>query len=361
MKTKSPISIAADIFIKLALLGILIVWCFQLLHPFAGVVLWGIILALALAPIYHALNKLLNNKRKWTAAIFIVVGLLVLIVPSFWLLESSIEGARDFRDNLENGTLTVPPPSDKVKDWPVIGEKAYDKWEQASVNLEAFTSNNKDQITKITKTLLDHILGMGATILQFVLSTIIAGILLATKGTEDAAKKIFMRLLGPAGEKVSELASRTVSSVTRGVLGVALIQALLVGIGFLLAGVPYAGIWALLVFMLALLQIPPLVIVVPVCIYLFSTMGTGAAILWTVYLVVAGISDNVFKPLLLAKGAPVPMLVILLGVIGGFMLSGFIGLFTGAIALSLGYKLFLMWLEEEQVKALDKDNRKLTM
>ena len=116
METKSPISIAADIFIKLALLGVLIVWCFQILHPFAGVVLWGIILALALAPIYHALNKLLNKKRNLTAAIFIVVGLLFLIVPSFWLLESSIEGAHDFRNNLENGTLTVPPPSDNVQD-----------------------------------------------------------------------------------------------------------------------------------------------------------------------------------------------------------------------------------------------------
>ena len=345
METKSPISVAIEIFIRLVLLGILIAWCFQLLYPFVGIFLWGIILAMVLAPIYNALSKRLNESRKWSATIIIILGLLILIVPSWWLLESTIEGAKDFRDSLNSGTLTVPPPTDKVKDWPLIGEKTYGLWEQASVNIEAFTTKNKDQITKITKTLVDHVLGIGAGVLQFALSIIIAGILLATKGTEDAAKKIFKRLVGPAGEKISELASLTVSSVTRGILGVAVIQAILVGIGFMFAGVPYAGIWALMIFMMALLQIPPLIIVLPVCIYLFSTLETVPAILWSVYLVLGGISDNVFKPLLLGIGAPVPMLVILIGVIGGFILSGFIGLFTGAIALSLGYKLFLMWLE----------------
>ena len=117
------------------------------------------------------------------------------------------------------------------------------------------------------------------------------------------------------------------------------------GIGFILAGVPYAGVWALIVMILAILQLPPLIVILPVVIYLFSANSTLFASLWTVYLLLAGASDNILKPILLGKGAPVPMLVIFLGVIGGFMLSGFIGLFTGAIILSLGYKLFITWLD----------------
>jgi predicted PurR-regulated permease PerM len=130
----------------------------------------------------------------------------------------------------------------------------------------------------------------------------------------------------------------------RGVLGVALIQATLIGIGFLLAGVPYAGLWTLVVFMFAVIQLPPTLVVIPVAFYLFSEKEMLPAMLWTVYLFLSGISDNILKPLLLGKGAPVPMLMIFLGVVGGFIFSGFIGLFTGAVVMSLGYKLFVGWI-----------------
>ncbi len=136
----------------------------------------------------------------------------------------------------------------------------------------------------------------------------------------------------------------TVGNVVRGVLGVAVIQAFFIGIGLLLAGVPYAGILTLVVFVFAVLQIPPTLIVIPIVVYLFSGKEIFPAALWSIYLFLAGISDNVFKPILLGKGAPVPMLVIFIGVVGGFMFSGFIGLFTGAIVMSIGYKLFEGWI-----------------
>ena len=193
-------------------------------------------------------------------------------------------------------------------------------------------------------------------ILQFALAIIIAGILLATKGTEDISKKILRRLVGERGDSIAQLAGDTVGNVTKGVLGVAVIQSLLIGIGFLLAGVPYAGLWAVLVFLLAVLQLPPTLLVIPIIIYLFSIMGTVPAVLWSIYLFLASISDNVLKPILLGKGAPVPMLVIFLGVVGGFMLSGFIGLFTGAIILSLGYRMFIFWLDEDS-KSMEPETK----
>jgi predicted PurR-regulated permease PerM len=351
-----PVRTAVEIFIRLALLVILIAWCFQILYPFSSVFLWGIILAIALAPVYNTINARLNDSRKWTATIIIVVGLLILILPSWWLLDSAIQGTKELHANMEAGTLTIPPPEEKVRDWPLIGEKTYNLWEQASLSLDEFTTKYKDQIYNIGKSFLNNLLDIASTVLAFAVSIIIAGILLATKGTEDVAKKIFRKLVGERGDKIAKLATDTVGNVTKGILGVAIIQSILIGIGLLLAGVPYAGLWAILVFMLAVLQLPPPILVIPIIVYLFSIMGTVPAVLWSIYLFLASISDNVLKPILLGKGAPVPMLVIFLGVIGGFMLSGFIGLFTGAIILSLGYRMFIFWLDEDN-KSMEPETK----
>lgn len=342
-----PVRTAVEIFIRIALLVLLIAWCFQILHPFSSVILWGIILALALAPLFDAINTRLNNSPKWTATIIIVIGLFILILPSWWLIDSAIHGAKELHTHLEAGTLTIPPPEAKVKEWPLIGEKTFNMWQLATENIDDFTTKYSDQILNFGKSFIDSVLNVATTILQFVLAIIIAGLLLATKGTEDISKKIFRKLIGERGDSIAELAGSTVGNVTKGVLGVAVIQSLLIGLGFLLAGVPYAGLWAVLVFLLAVLQLPPILLVIPIIVYLFSIMGTIPAVIWSIYLLLASISDNVLKPILLGKGAPVPMLVIFLGVVGGFMLSGFIGLFTGAIILSLGYRLFIFWLDGE--------------
>jgi len=351
-----PVRTAIEIFIRIALLILLIAWCFQILYPFSSVILWGIILALALAPVYNTINARLNNSPKWTATIIIVIGLLILILPSWWLIDSAIEGTKELHTHLEAGTLTIPPPEEKVKDWPFIGDKTFDIWQQASMNIDDFTTKYSDQILNFGKSFVNSILDIATTILQFALAIIIAGILLATKGTEDISKKILRRLVGERGDSIAQLAGDTVGNVTKGVLGVAVIQSLLIGIGFLLAGVPYAGLWAVLVFLLAVLQLPPTLLVIPIIIYLFSIMGTVPAVLWSIYLFLASISDNVLKPILLGKGAPVPMLVIFLGVVGGFMLSGFIGLFTGAIILSLGYRMFIFWLDEDS-KSMEPETK----
>ena len=175
-------------------------------------------------------------------------------------------------------------------------------------------------------------------------SLVIAGILLTIGGAGEAIRKLFRKLAGERGDEFADITKKTVGNVVKGVLGVALIQATLIGFGLMMAGVPYAGVWTLIVFIFAVLQLPPTLIVIPIAVYLFSEIELLPAILWTVYLILGGISDNVLKPILLGKGAPVPMLVIFIGVVGGFMFSGFIGLFTGAIVMSIGYKLFTGWI-----------------
>ena len=347
-KLNSTIHYTIETAIRLGFLILLLAWCFQILYPFAGVIIWGVILALASAPLYDTLNAKLGDKPKLASAIIIISGLMIILIPSWLFLDSMVTGVKEINKSLNDGTLTIPPPSEKVAEWPVVGDMIYDTWKLASDNLESAIIKYKDQITDVVGTLLEGVLSMGGSVLQFIFATIIAGILLATKGTDSTARKFFKKLVGARGDEFTDVTETIVRNVTKGVIGVALIQSVLVGLGFLLAGVPYAGLWALLVLILAILQLPPLLVILPIVLYLFSTTTVLPATLWTVYLLLAGASDNILKPILLGKGAPVPMLVIFLGVIGGFMLSGFIGLFTGAIVISLGYKMFLTWLNDTE-------------
>jgi predicted PurR-regulated permease PerM len=224
----------------------------------------------------------------------------------------------------------------------------YQLWLEASQNLGEILTKYSGQLIKIGNLFVEQILGIGGSILQLIAATIIAGALLLVKGTGDFSRAFIRKVAGVKGDEFLEVTQKTVNNVVKGVFGVALIQSTLIGIGFLLAGVPYAGLWTLLVLIIAILQMPAIIIVLPVIIYLFSEMNVGPAVLWTIYLLLAGASDNVLKPILLGKGAPVPMLVIFLGVLGGFIASGFLGLFTGAIILSIGYKLLMSWIKPEK-------------
>lgn len=189
--------------------------------------------------------------------------------------------------------------------------------------------------------------GAGVGILQFVISIIIAGVILANAVSFGAfLKTLARRLMGSRGDEFAMLASKTVRSVAQGVLGVALIQSLAAGVGLLAAGVPGAGLWALLVLLLAIVQLPPILILAPIILYVFSVSSTTVAVIFMIWSILVSMSDAFLKPLLLGRGVEVPMLIILVGAIGGMIYSGIIGLFVGAVVLALGYELFRAWLEE---------------
>lgn len=337
-----------DIIIRLALLALIITWSLMIIFPFVSILLWAFILALALMPLQSQLSSVLKNRPKLAATLIVLGGMIVIIVPGWLFLDSIIGGARDMKSSFDAGTLSVPPPSEKVKSWPLIGNAVYTTWNSAAMSLEQTISQYKEQIISYGTTLVRALMGTLSGGLQLIASLIIAGFLLVIPGVGLSIRKFFRRIDDEKGDEFADVAVKTVGNVVKGVLGVAFIQALIIGIGFLLAGVPYAGLWTLLVLMLAILQIPPTLVVIPVIIYLFSVLNTVPAILWSVFLFLGGMSDNVLKPILLGKGAPVPMLVIFLGVVGGFMLSGFIGLFTGAIVVSIGYKLLVSWINESK-------------
>jgi predicted PurR-regulated permease PerM len=235
----------------------------------------------------------------------------------------------------------------------VIGEPIDQIWTLASTNLEAALQKFGPHLAPVGASLLSAAAGAGLAVLQFVISIVIAGVLLARSGAGVETTLAFStRLAGERGAEFTDLAAATVRSVTQGILGVAFIQASLVGIGFAVYGVPHAGLWALLCLILAIVQLPPLLIVLPILLYEYSAGSTGIGFfVFATWSLLASASDNVLKPILLSRGLDLPMLVIFMGAIGGFMRAGFIGLFVGAIVLALGYKLTMAWLEEGSAPA----------
>lgn len=347
MSNVSSNSNVYDITIRLFILLLIVAWCLMIMVPFASIILWSIILSLALYPSHRKLTEKIGNKPKLASTIIIVLLLAVIIVPLFFLIGALVNEFKVLKLSFDNGTLTFPLPNEKVKTWPIIGEKLFDFWQSLSGNLEGTLLKYKDQLAGFGKSIAKGVLSSVSGVVQIMISLIIAGILLAIGGTSDSIRKFFRKLAGNKGDDFADVALSTVGSVVKGIIVVALILALLHAILFIFAGIPYAGIWTLIIFVLCVLQIPIFIVTLPIIIFMFSTKELLPAVIWTVVMLIVGTSDNILKPILLGKGAPVPMLVIFIGVIGGFIFSGFIGLFTGAIVMSIGYKLFIGWLDSE--------------
>jgi predicted PurR-regulated permease PerM len=341
---------ALDAAIRIGLAILLVLWCFNILRPFIQPVLWGSIFAVALYPLFLKLKSMLGGREKLTATLMTLAALAILITPSIMLSQSLVESSITLSDEFRAGTLTIPPPSEKVKNWPLIGKRLDKTWSLASTNLGTAIEKFKPQLEAAGKKLLSIGAGVGFGVLQFVISIIISGALLVySRSASQAIETIAGRILGGKGGKdFIDISSATIRSVAQGVLGVALIQSILAGIGLMVMGVPYAGLWALLVLLLAVVQLPPLLILGPIIVYEFSVAATGPAVIFMIYGFIVSFSDTFLKPLFLGRGVEIPMLVILLGAIGGMILSGIIGLFVGAVVLAVGYKLFLLWLAQNK-------------
>jgi predicted PurR-regulated permease PerM len=357
MKNQNTTGGVFEITIRLLILLLIITWCLLIMYPFVNIMLWSLILGMAMFPLHRKLAGKMGGRNKLASFIIIFSILVIIFVPTWLLIDSLFDQVKELKDNYQSGTLTIPPPTDKVKEWPIIGERLYNTWQSASVNLEQTLIKYKDQLAGFGSKLAKGIFSAAGGVTQIMVALVIAGVLLAIGGTGESIRKFFRKVAKDRGDELADVVKITVGNVVKGIIGVALILALLHGILFMAAGIPYAGIWSLIVFVLGILQIPLFFVTLPIIIYLFATKTIMSAIIWTVLLLLAGLSDNILKPILLGKGAPVPMLVIFIGVIGGFIFSGFIGLFTGAIVMSLGYKLFVGWINEAPAVDADLDSK----
>jgi predicted PurR-regulated permease PerM len=341
------LSNALEATIRIGALILVAAWCFDIVKPFIIPIVWGIIIAVAIYPGFLRLQKALGGRNGLAAALVTLLGLFILITPMIMLSGTLIGSAQGLARGFQEGTIVVPPPPESVKGWPVVGEHLDAFWLQASQNLAAAAAKIAPQLKAVGSFLLSTAAGASFGILQFVIAIVIAGVLLArAKAGTRAAYAIANRLAGEKGSDLADLAEATVRSVTRGILGVSLIQSLLAGLGFIAMGIPGAGLWALLCLLLSVVQIGIFPITIPILIYVFSTADTLPAVLFLVWSIFVATLDNILKPVLLGRGVQVPMAVIFIGAIGGFISEGIIGLFVGSVVLVLGYKLFLAWLDE---------------
>lgn len=338
-----------DAAIKIIAIILIGTWCFDILKPFIMPMAWGAILAIALFPFYKKLVKLCGNKKGLAAGVFAVIGIAILVIPTIAFSTSAVDSITQVSEGLKEGTLDIPAPAESVKEWPVVGKKIYPVWLSASDNIENFAAQYPEQIKNTLSKVLGAAASIGGVILQFILSVIIASMFLAnSEACTRGCQSFFSRLMNESGETVIKNSIATIRSVATGILGIAFTQAVLAGIGLVVADIPAAGVWVLVVLMLAIVQLPPIIILGPIAAYYFSVADTTPAVIFLVYSIIVSSSDAVLKPIFLGRGTDIPMLVILLGAIGGMIMSGIIGLFTGAVTLALGYQLMLMWLDQSQ-------------
>jgi len=341
-----------EVAIRLTLTFLIVALCFKIIEPFMIIVVWGIIIAVAIFPLYNKLGLALGGRFKLAAILYTLFALSLLIAPSIMVSGSVVDTSSHLAKSFSAGTLEIPPPDQSVSEWPVIGEQVYLFWNQASTNLEQTLKQNIPEIKKLGESFLAALAGIGGGIIQFILSIIISGVFLAnTKAAYEITVKIASRLTDKEqGLQLTDLTTATIRSVAQGVLGVAVIQAILGGTGMYFMDVPGWGLWTIFILILAVAQLPPLLVLLPVIVYVFSVSETTPAVIFTIWSLIVSMSDSFLKPLLLGRGMDTPTLVILLGAIGGMMLFGILGLFVGAILLALGYELFMAWLAENAQK-----------
>ncbi len=345
------IGIIVDMLIRLGLLFLLIGLCISFIMPFSLVLIWGAIIAVTVYPIYHGLLRLFRG-RKILASLLLTIGMLsILVIPAWVLTESMLTGILQVRDMYHQGQPLIPPPGKEVHDWPAITQPILSLWQSASENLQGLLIQHKEQLAQLGKWLFIAISDFGKGVIQFIISILLAAVFLVFSETLTVSSlKVFTKLAQSKGEYFGKITVGTIRSVVVGILGVAVIQAALAGVGFFVAGVPFPGLWTLLCLVLSVIQIGAWPVLIPITIYMYSVTNPFYATLFAGWMVVVVMTDNFLTPILMGRNSQVPMLVLLIGSMGGFITIGFLGLFVGAVILSIGYKLFDNWLNGETKK-----------
>jgi len=342
--------------IRLVLLAFLLYWSFVLVRPFIPILAWSMVLTVAFYPAYNWLSIRLGNRPKVAALIITMINLAIIIGPVTWLGFGLIDGLQGFAAQLGEGGFAVPSPPEGIKDWPIVGARIYGLWDQASTNLRAALRELAPHLKPLAGPVLAFAGSAGVGTFKFILSVVLAGFLfLYGPDLVAATRRIQARLIAQRSEDFVGLAGLTIRTVSQGVIGVAVLQSLLAGIGLKLAGVPHAGVLAFVLLILAILQIGSVIVILPVIVWIWATKEFTAALLLTVYLLIVSLADNVLKPMLMGRGLSTPMFVIFVGVMGGMLAHGIVGLFVGPIILAVAWELMVAWIGEDQAGAVSYD------
>jgi len=337
-----------DALIRAGLILALALLCYRVFSPFLVLMVWALILAVTLYPLQQAIARRLGNRGGLAATIIALLGIVLIVAPTAVLMSSVGDSVHELVSEVQNDALQIPPPRESVAAWPLVGKKIQALWQQAYEDLPALVRSQQPKIGELAKGALAMVASIGGAILQFVAAFIIAAILMVFgEAGERGGRAIFTRVVGAErGQAFTALSVATIRAVAQGVVGVAFIQAILVGVCLLAAGIPWAGVLAALVLVLGIAQVPAALVTLPAIVWIWASgdYGNVAAIVYSVLLFVSGMADNVLKPLMLGRGVDAPMPVILLGALGGMGSGGILGMFVGATLLALGYQIFVGWV-----------------
>jgi len=343
---------AVEAAIRIGVVALLLLWVFNIVAPFIQPLVWGAIIAVAGATPYHWMVGRLGGRKVIAAVAFTVFALVLLITPTVILTGAMVEWGQGMAADIREGDLAIPPAPDSVRSWPVVGGAIYEFWSLANSNLQAALVKARAPLENVGLWLLHAAASAGAGVLQFALSIVIAGALLAnSEGTRGVVDRFLVRLAPESGRNMRSLAEQTVRGVATGVVGVAAVQCVLAGIGFYVVGVPGAALIALVCLLMGIVQLPLAIPIIPVIIYVWTREPVLTAVLFTAWSVPVMALDNVLKPILMGRGVDAPMIVVFIGAIGGFASSGIVGLFVGAVVMVVAYELMKAWLggfEEEE-------------
>ncbi|MGH8687268.1 MAG: AI-2E family transporter [Burkholderiales bacterium] len=336
-----------DVLIRAALLIAMAALCYRVFAPFLTLMVWAVILAVTMHPLHQSLVRRVRGRQGLAATLLVIIGMLVFVTPAALLMNSLGDSVSAFIHGVQNNTLQVGAPKDSVKAWPIVGERAYAIWSMAHEDLPALVQAMQPKIGEIARQALGLVGSIGGGLLVFLASFVIAGIVMAYgESGARASRAIFARVSGASrGEALAALSTSTIRAVAAGVLGVAFIQSAVIGLAALVAGIPGAGVIGVISLVFGIAQVPNILVTLPAIAYVWSSgeHGAGMATVHTIVFVVAGMLDNVLKPLMLGRGVDAPMPVIFIGALGGLASAGILGMFVGATLLALGYRIFMEW------------------
>lgn len=337
-----------DLVIRLMFVGLFVFAVVSMIAPMAGVLIWAAIMAVTLYPMWDTLRRWLGGRDVLAAVILTLLGLLITLGPVAVSLTGLINAGLELTDKIQSGQKVVPTVPDWLSGLPVVGDQVAEIWHLFETNAHEAFQEYGQQILAVVQSVFGQVANLGLGLVYLASAVLVSGFLFIPGARiVNGAQAVSNRVFAPKGGEFIILAGATIRNVSRGVIGVAAVQAFGAGIVMALFGVPAAGPLALVCLVLAIIQVGPAPVLIPVLIWIWSDATTIQAILFTALIVPITAVDNVLRPIWMAKGLDTPMLVILTGVFGGMLAYGLVGIFIGPVILAVFYELFLEWMRAQ--------------
>ena len=333
--------------LRIVILMLVLGWCFYIIRPFLVVLVGALIISVALEPLYSKLVRFIGVQRKKLGTfLFGLIAAIVLLVPAYLIVDSLVKSIKTTIDKVQSGTVVIPEPKESVKEWPLVGEDIYREWKGISNNFETYVADHGDVFLDIGSKLIGGVTGFLAALLILFLACLISLVFMFhAKNGYEASLKLFGKLMGPKeSEEIVTISRDTIRGVVRGILLVAVIQAIFGFIGYRIIDMPASGLWALGILVTSAIQLPTIIITLPSVIVAFTFLSPTHGVIFAVYILIVTFADAILKPIFLGQGLKTPMVVILIGTLGGLILHGIVGLFVGPVVLAVAYQLYQHWL-----------------